>query len=163
MKCINFDLKKLWNKEDKSLEIRFKKLTDTAIMPVRADDGSAGYDLYSDNDNDVVIRPGTTESIPTNIAMAIPEGYFGAIYARSGLAFRNGIRPSNAVGIIDSSYRGNVMIGLYNDSDEPFIVTPNMRVAQLIIQKYSTVSFVEVEELDDTERGANGFGSSGLQ
>ena len=145
------------------MEIKFKKLSDTAKVPVRADNGSAGYDLYSDIDKTITIKPHTTESIPTNIAISIPDGYFGAIYARSGLAFRNGIRPCNAVGVIDSSYRGNIMVGLYNDSDEPFLVSQSMRIAQLILQKFEEIEFTKVEELDDTERGLNGFGSTGLQ
>ena len=145
------------------MKIEFKKLSDTAIVPKRGSEEAAGWDLYSDITEDITIKPHTTEAIPTNIAVAIPNGYFGGVYARSGLAFRNGIRPSNAVGIIDADFRNGIMVGLYNDSDEPFTVTQNMRIAQLIIHKFEEIEFIEVETLDDTERGLNGFGSTGLQ
>jgi dUTP pyrophosphatase len=94
--------------------------------------------------------------------MAIPSGYFGAVYARSGLATKKGLRPSNCVGILDADYRGNVIVALHNDTDELMEVNPHERIAQLIIQKFEPIVFNEVEELDDTERGVGGFGSTGV-
>ena len=166
MKCINFDLKKLWNKEDKTdskLKIEFKKLTDTAKVPTRGSDFSAGYDLYVDTQTDTYIRPHETVMFPINIAVSIPKGYFGGIYSRSGLSTKSGLRPATCTSVIDSDYRGPIFIGIHNDTDEDRMIAAGMRVAQLIIHKFEEIDFVEVEELDETERGEGGFGSTGLQ
>ena len=144
------------------MKVKFKKLSDTAKVPKRADGDSAGYDLYSDVNGSMLIKAHSSEAVPTNIAVHIPEGFFGAIYARSGLAFRNGIRPVNCTGIVDSGFHDGIKVGLRNDSDEDFIVTQNMRIAQLILQKFEEIDFVEVEDLGESERGLNGFGSTGL-
>jgi dUTP pyrophosphatase len=144
------------------MEIKIKKLTETATIPTCGTAESAGYDLYGDNDDVIQIAPHSTIKIPTGIAMAIPNGYFGAVYARSGLATKKGLRPSNCVGILDADYRGNVIVALHNDTDELMEVNPHERIAQLIIQKFEPIVFNEVEELDDTERGVGGFGSTGV-
>jgi dUTP pyrophosphatase len=144
------------------MEIKIKKLTETATIPTCGTAESAGYDLYGDNDDVIQIAPHSTIKIPTGIAMAIPSGYFGAVYARSGLATKKGLRPSNCVGILDADYRGNVIVALHNDTDELMEVNPHERIAQLIIQKFEPIVFNEVEELDDTERGVGGFGSTGV-
>jgi dUTP pyrophosphatase len=144
------------------MRINIKKLTETAIIPTCGTAESAGYDLYGDNDDVIQIAPHSTIKIPTGIAMAIPSGYFGAVYARSGLATKKGLRPSNCVGILDADYRGNVIVALHNDTDELMEVNPHERIAQLVIQKFEPIVFNEVEELDDTERGVGGFGSTGV-
>lgn len=142
--------------------IRFKKLSEHATMPTKAHREDAGYDLYACMNYDMVfIPPHNTLMIPTDIAVAIPEGYFGGIYARSGLATKKGLRPANATGIIDSLYRGNIIVALHNDSDIDQCVQNGERIAQLIVQPYLQFDFTEVDELDDTERGEGGFGSSG--
>ena len=145
------------------MDIKCKKLSQTATMPTQGSTDAAGYDLYADIDAPVSVNPGVTEKIPTNISMAIPKGYFGGIYARSGLSIKNGLRPANCVGVIDSDYRGNVIVALHNDSDTPFVVDPGMRIAQIIIQKHESVSFIETDTLDDTTRGEGGFGSTGTK
>jgi dUTP pyrophosphatase len=144
------------------MRINIKKLTETATIPTCGTAESAGYDLYGDNDDVIQIAPHSTIKIPTGIAMAIPNGYFGAVYARSGLATKKGLRPSNCVGILDADYRGNVIVALHNDTDELMEVNPHERIAQLVIQKFEPIVFNEVEELDDTERGVGGFGSTGV-
>lgn len=144
------------------MEIKIKKLSETATIPTCGTAESAGYDLYGDNDDVIQIAPHSTIKIPTGIAMAIPNGYFGAVYARSGLATKKGLRPSNCVGILDADYRGNVIVALHNDTDELMEVNPHERIAQLVVQKFEAIIFNEVEELDDTERGVGGFGSTGV-
>ena len=141
--------------------MRIKKLTETAILPVRSTDGSAGYDLYVDSDKDVIILPGQTEVLHTNIAMEIPKGYFGAVYARSGISTRQGLRPSTCVSVIDSDYRGEVGLPIYNDSDDPQKIKAYSRVAQMVIQPCLTPELEVVDSLDDTDRGTGGFGSTG--
>ena len=143
------------------MRVRIKKLTPTAKMPTRMSEDAAGYDLYVDSEEHVMIRPGQIVPLKTGIAMEIPKGYFGAIYARSGLATRQGLRPPNCVGVIDSDYRGNIGVGLINDTDVPQIIQPYERVAQIVIQPFVSVEFVEVDELSETERGNGGFGSTG--
>lgn len=104
----------------------------------------------------------TTVKIGTGIAVEIPNGYFGAVFARSGLATKEGLRPANAVGVCDSDYRGEYIVALHNDSDTPRTVTPGERIAQLVIMPYLQVDFEEVNELSDTVRGEGGFGSTGV-
>lgn len=141
--------------------INIKILTETAKIPTRQHEGDAGYDLYADIQEPVIIEPHTTEFIHTGIAMEIPDGYFGAIFARSGLATNEGLRPANCVGVCDSRYRGEYKVGLHNDSVNAKIVSPGDRIAQLVIMPYLSVEFNEVDELSDTERGDGGFGSTG--
>lgn len=147
-------------KESKVLIMKIKKLNDNAIIPTRGSEYSAGYDLYSTEN--VVIEPHQTYLISTGWAIEIELGYFGAIFARSGLAAKEGLRPANCVGVIDSDYRGPVKVALHNDSELARSVTEGERIAQLIIIKYSPIEeFNIVEELEETKRDAGGFGSTG--
>lgn len=145
-------------------EIKIKKLKENAIIPKRGSDYAAGYDLYACTgmNNGVKIWGGETRKIGTGISMAIPEGYFGAIFARSGLATKNGIRPANCVGVIDSDYRGEIIVALHNDSVDEFTVKDGERIAQLVIMPYLAVDFIETNALDETDRGIGGFGSTGI-
>lgn len=141
--------------------LKIMKITGTAKVPTRGSADAAGYDLYADNEKPITIEPGEIKPITTGIAMEIPKGYFGAVYARSGLATKQGLRPPNCVGVIDSDYRGNIGVGLINDTDIPQIIQPHERVAQIVIQPCLDVEFELVEELSKTERGTGGFGSTG--
>lgn len=142
--------------------MRVKKFTETAILPTRSTEGSAGYDLYVDIDKEVDIPPNYTAMLHTNIAVEIPRGYFGAVYARSGLSTKKGLRPATCVSVIDSDYRGEIGLPIYNDDSEHFqTIQPHERVAQLVIQPYIAPDLEEVDELDETDRGESGFGSSG--
>ena len=141
--------------------MKIKRLNKSAIVPTRGSDYSAGYDLYACLDAASVIIPAhTTLLVDTGWAMEISRGYFGAIFARSGIATKRGLRPANCVGVIDSDYRGPVKVALHNDSNEPQTITNGERIAQLVIMNYSVVNFEEVDELEDTERGTGGFGST---
>lgn len=141
--------------------IKVKRVTATAIIPERKTIGAAGFDLYADIDAPVIVRPHTTVMIYSGIAFSIPDGYFGAIYARSGLSVKSGLRPATCVSVIDSDYRGNVGLPMHNDTDTERVINPNERVAQIVFQKALTPKLEVVAELDNTERGDNGFGSSG--
>lgn len=143
------------------MKIEIKKLTETAKLPTRGSDRAAGYDLYADIQESVLIKPHTTTKIGTGLAVAIPEGYFGAIFARSGLATKQGLRPANCVGVCDEDYRGEYIVALHNDTDMNQIIEPGDRIAQLVVLPYLLVEFEEVTELSETERGAGGFGSTG--
>ena len=152
------------------MDMNFKKLYKDAKTPTRGSEYAAGYDLYAcgygntmyDAQNwSVFINPGDTIKINTGIAVEIPEGYFGAVYARSGLACKAGLAPANKVGVIDSDYRGELIVCLYNQSPIPQKISKRDRIGQLVIQPYQAVTWNEVSDLDDTERGANGFGSTG--
>ncbi len=143
------------------MNINLKKLTKTAIIPTRGSSQAAGYDLYADIDEPVTIKPHMTEMIHTGIAIEIPDGYFGAIFARSGLAAKQGLRLANCTGVCDSDYRGEYMVALHNDSIITRIVNPGERIAQLIVMPYLHVEFNETDELTSTERGEGGFGSTG--
>jgi dUTP pyrophosphatase len=144
-----------------SLEIKIKKLNSTAIIPTRGSAYAAGYDLYSNNSESITINAHETVKIGTGLSIEVPEGYFGGIFARSGLATRNGLRPANCVGVGDSDFRGEYVVALHNDSNVPYTVQPNERIAQLVVIPYLHYDFIEVDELTDTERGSNGFGSTG--
>lgn len=143
------------------MEIKIKKLNQNAVIPTRGSASAAGCDLYACTDKPIAISAGETVKIGTGLAIAVPEGFFGAIFARSGLATKKGLRPSNCVGVADSDYRGEYIVALHNDSSVTQIVEPGERIAQLIILPYWITDFKEVEELDETERGAGGFGSTG--
>lgn len=142
------------------LTINFKKLNENAIMPTFGTEFSAGADLYSAED-DVVVNPGETKFIGTGIATAIPVGTVGLVYARSGLACKKGLAPANKVGVIDSDYRGEIKVALHNHGKEPQTVVKGERVAQMVITPYFAVNYVETSDLDQTERGEGGFGSTG--
>lgn len=143
--------------------MRIKFLNDRAKMPTNGSQYAAGYDLYAAIEEPVTIYPGTCEKIGTGLAMEIPTGYFGAIFARSGLATKQGLRPANCVGVVDSDYRGEVIVALHNDSNEARQVQPDERIAQLVLIPYGVVEkFEVVDDLEDTDRGAGGFGSTGI-
>lgn len=143
--------------------MRIKFLNDRAKMPTNGSQYAAGYDLYAAIKEPVTIYPGTCEKIGTGLAMEIPTGYFGAIFARSGLATKQGLRPANCVGVVDSDYRGEVIVALHNDSNEARQVQPDERIAQLVLMPYGVVEkFEVVDDLEDTDRGAGGFGSTGI-
>lgn len=143
------------------MHVKVKKLTETAKLPTRGSVFSAGFDLYADNNVDITIHPHETRKIGTGLALEIPDGYYGAIFARSGLATKEGLRPANCVGICDSDYRGEYIVAIHNDSNEDRVIEPKERIAQLIIMQYPHITFEEVDELSDTSRGEDGFGSTG--
>lgn len=142
------------------MKIRLKRLSETAILPSRGSSEAAGYDLYADIE-ETRILPGETKKIPAGISVEIPSGYFGGIFARSGLSTKEGLRPANCVGVVDADYRGPVMVALHNDSDVERVITPGEKIAQMVIMPFLAVEFEEVEDLSDTERGEGGFGSTG--
>ncbi len=142
--------------------LKVKKLRNNAVIPKRATPGSAGMDLYACIDEEIPLVPGKLAVIPTGIAIELPsKNYMANIYARSGLGVKHGICLSNGVGVIDSDYRGEVCVGLCNVSDKEYTVTPGERIAQLVIAPVSIMEVEEVQSLDDTQRGAGGFGSTG--
>ena len=141
--------------------IKVRKLREGAQLPTYGTAFSAGADLYACLDGDVTILPGETKKIPTGIAMELPEGTAGLIYARSSLGTKKGLAPANKVGVVDSDYRGEFMIFLHNHSAEPQTIAHGDRVAQLLVTPVYTPGFVEAQELSDTLRGAGGFGSTG--
>lgn len=142
--------------------MRIKLLNDKAQIPTRATDQSAGYDLYAANEEPIIIGPGENGTIPLGFATEIPVNMYGAIYARSGLASRDGLRPANCVGIIDSDYRGEWMVVLHNDSGSYRDVTAGDRIAQVVFGNVMPQSFEPVDNLPNTERGNGGFGSTGV-
>ena len=141
--------------------IPVKKLHPAAVLPSSGSAYAAGYDLHACLEGPVTIPAGKTVKVGTGLSMEIPEGYFGAVFARSGLASKSGIRPANCVGVCDSDSRGEYIVPLHNDTDMDYIVQPGDRIAQLIVMPYLGVQFEEVPELTDTVRGTSGFGSSG--
>lgn len=144
--------------------IRIKKLRDNAKIPYRATPGSAGMDLYACLDEAVTIEPHQIRLIPTGIAIELESAdYVAYIYARSGLAIRHGIAPANCVGVIDSDYRGEVCVGLVNQTEEAFTVDPDERIAQMVIAPVVLPQIVVTDELSGSERGAGGFGSTGTK
>lgn len=143
------------------MKINIKKLNGKAIVPAYGSEFAAGADLYACIESEVEIAPHTTAVIPTGIALELPVGYAGLIYARSGLATKKGLAPANKVGVVDCDYRGEVKVALHNHSEAVQKVDIGERVAQLVITPYITAQFVEAEQLSDTARGAGGFGSTG--
>lgn len=144
------------------MKLKIKRLRENAKIPFRATAGSAGMDLYACIDEPVTLALGEKAVIPTGIAIALPSPELGAfIFARSGLAIKHGIGLLNAVGVIDSDYRGEVCVGVINQLPEPYTINPGERIAQLVIMPVSLIEPAEVDELDETERGAGGFGSTG--
>lgn len=147
----------------RKVPVNIKKLKANAALPVYSSAAAAGADLRACLEEDVIIRPGKTEMISTGLAMEVPEGYAGLIYARSGLASKCGLAPANKVGVIDSDYRGEIMVALHNHSEEAAVISHGERIAQLIITPYLTAEFTEKEVLEETERGFGGFGSTGIK
>ena len=143
------------------MKINIKRLNDNAMIPTRGSEYAAGYDLYACIENPITIPSHCTEKIGTGLAIEVPKGYFGAIFARSGLATKQGLRPANCVGVCDSDYRGEYIIALHNDTDETKLIMPGERIAQLVVIPFLEVEFNEVDELNNTERGTGGFGSTG--
>ena len=145
------------------MQIQVKKLRENAVLPRRGSMSAAGYDLYAaPADGDVVeIAPHTTAMIGTGLAVAIPEGWFGGVFARSGLASKQGLRPANCVGVIDADYRGECTVALHNDTDTPRVIQPGDRIAQLVILPFLAAEFEDADTLSETDRGAGGFGSTG--
>lgn len=146
--------------------IKLKKLKKNAKLPERGTEQAAGYDLFAAIDKNVTINANETVKIGTGIAIEIPDGYFGAVFARSGLSTKEGLRPANCVGVIDSDYRGEIIVALHNDNswDKGILgkkIVPGQKIAQLVIMPYLSVDFQEVEELEDTARGTGGFGHTG--
>ena len=142
-------------------KIRVKRLCPEAILPTYGSEYAAGADLYARLDAPVTIQPGETFWVSTGISLEIPQGYAGLIYARSSMGTKRGLAPANKVGVIDSDYRGEVRVVLLNHSNQPQIIAPGERVAQLVITPVYTPGFEEVQELNDTQRGSGGFGSTG--
>lgn len=143
------------------MRVNIKRLNENAIIPTRATEYSAGMDLYACTSTPVVIAPHETVMIGTGLAMELPEGHFGAIYARSGLASKQGLAPANKVGVIDMDFVGEIKVALHNHSDIPQTINPMERIAQLVVTPYLAIEFNEVDELVETERGDRGFGDSG--
>ena len=146
-----------------AVEINIKKLREDAIIPTYGSDYAAGADLYACLDEDLTINPHETVFVGTGIALEVPEGYAGLIYARSGLSCKRDLAPANKVGVVDADYRGEVTVALHNHGTEPQTIDKNERIAQMVIAPFLAVSFNEVDELSDTVRGAGGFGSTGTK
>lgn len=142
-------------------EIKLKKVNEKATIPTYGTEYAAGCDLYACIESAEVLNPGETKLIKTGIAIETPIGYASFIFARSGLASKKGLAPANKVGVVDSDYRGEVMVALHNHSNEVRQIEPQERIAQLVIIPYLKAAFKEVDELDDTKRGEAGFGSTG--
>ncbi len=145
----------------KKNKIEIKLLNDNAIIPTYGSEYSAGADLYANIKDKIAIKPHETVFINTGISLAIPEGFAGFIFARSGLGCKKGLAPSNKVGVIDSDYRGEIIVALHNHSEETHEINPNDRIAQIVFMPYVKGLFEVVENLDDTTRGNGGFGSTG--
>lgn len=149
------------NEEKMKQTVKLKKLTPDAIIPTYGTEFAAGADLYSSIKEDIVINPKETKFINTGIALEIPNGLVGLIYARSGLACKKGVAPANKVGVIDSDYRGEIIVALYNHSENPLIISYGDRIAQFVLTPYITANFEEADELSESVRGNGGFGSTG--
>lgn len=145
------------------MQIAIKKLRENATLPVYGSEYAAGADLYACIDGEITVNPHETAFIPTGLALELPVGYAGLIYARSGLATKKGLAPANKVGVVDCDYRGEVKVALYNHSEVMQTVSAGERVAQLVITPYLTAEFIEKSELSQTVRGAGGFGSTGAK
>ena len=141
--------------------MRVKKLRENAIIPTYGSPDAAGADLYACLEDDVTIEPGKTVFIPTGLAMEVPKGYAGLIYARSSMGTKRGLAPANKVGVVDSDYRGEVMVALHNHGQQPQVVAHGERIAQLLVTPVLAPAFEECDDLTDTQRGTGGFGSTG--
>ena len=145
------------------MTLNFVKLDKNAIVPTYGTNMSAGADLYALPNGDITVKAGDTVLIHTGIALQIPEGLGGFIFARSGIATKRGLAPANKVGVIDSDYRGEIMVSIHNHSNIDQTVLSGERVAQLVIMPYIKADFNECESLDETERASGGFGSTGTK
>ena len=141
--------------------VRVKRVSEYAKLPTRGSEKAAGYDLYAALSEPVKIQPHGTVKIDTGLQFELPDGYFAAIFARSGIAAREGLRPANCTGVCDSDYRGNYIVAMHNDSEEVRVIEPGERIAQMIVMPYLAVEFEEARELTQTARGDGGFGSTG--
>ncbi len=141
--------------------MKIKKLRENATIPTYGSSGAAGADLYACLTEEITIAPNQTVFIPTGIAMAIPKGYAGLIYARSGMACKRDLAPANKVGVIDSDYRGEIIVALHNHGTQPQTVSHAERIAQMVIAPVLMEEYDLVDDLDDTDRGSGGFGSTG--
>lgn len=142
-------------------KVSVKKLDERATLPTYGSEFAAGADLYALTDGELIIKPDETAFVHTGLALEIPEGFAGLVYARSGLACKRGLAPANKVGVIDSDYRGEIMVALHNNSDKEQTVVNGERIAQLVITPFLKVDFSETDELSETVRGGGGFGSTG--
>ena len=142
-------------------KVAVKKLREGAILPTFGSNEAAGADLYACLEHDVTIAPGETVFVPTGLAMELPRGYAGLIYARSGLACKRGLAPANKVGVVDSDYRGEFIVALHNHGSQPRTISHGERIAQLVVTPVLIPEYIEVETLSDTQRGTGGFGSTG--
>ena len=145
------------------LTIAVKKLHENAVLPTYGSEFAAGADLYALTDTEITFAPGETKLVRTGLAMEIPEGYAGLIYARSGLASKRGLAPANKVGVVDADYRGEVMVALHNHSTVEQKIAAGERIAQLVVAPFLKAVFTETETLSDTARGEGGFGSTGTK
>lgn len=145
------------------MDVKIKKLNENAILPTYGSPFAAGADLYACEGKEITIEAGKTVLVHTGIALEIPEGYAGFIYARSGIATKRGLAPANKVGVVDSDYRGEIMVALHNHSDADQTIADGERIAQMVIAPYLAVNFILADELDDTVRGTGGFGSTGTK
>lgn len=143
--------------------VNIKKLDSRATIPTYGSEFAAGADLYACLDSDLTIEPGCTQFVHTGIALEVPVGYAGLVYARSGLACKRGLAPANKVGVVDSDYRGEIMVALHNHGTQPQTISHGERIAQFVITPCLKVAFNEVDELDQTVRGEGGFGSTGTK
>lgn len=142
--------------------IKVKKLYEDAQRPTQGSEKAAGFDLYAYTTEPITIQPGETVKVGTGIAVRPPEGMFGAIFARSGLATKQGLRPANCVGVCDEDYTGEYIVAMHNDSAEERVINNGDRIAQLVFMPYFTAEIIEVEDLETTDRGDGGFGSTGV-
>lgn len=145
------------------MELKIKKVKENAKIPTRGSDGAAGFDLYACIDEPLTLNKGDTALIPTGIAIAVPDGYAAFIHSRSGLSIKKGICLLNSVGVVDSDYRGEVCVGVIKATDGPYTIEPGERIAQMVIKAVEIPELIETDELDETERGAGGFGSTGTK
>ena len=161
----NYRLTVFYSREKENImpKIAVKKLDERAVLPTYGSDFAAGADLYALTDGEVTFAPNETKLIRTGLAMEIPEGYAGLIYARSGLASKRGLAPANKVGVVDADYRGEVMVALHNHSGVEQKIAAGERIAQLVVAPFLKAEFCQAEELSDTVRGAGGFGSTGTK
>ena len=145
------------------MKLKIKKVRENAKIPTRGTDGAAGFDLYACIDKPLTLNKGDTALIPTGIAIAVPEGYAAFIHSRSGLSIKKGICLLNSVGVVDSDYRGEVCVGVIKATVEPYTIEPFERIAQMVIKQVCIPTLVETDELDETDRGTGGFGSTGTK
>ena len=141
--------------------IKVKKLDERAMLPAYGSEYAAGADLYAVSDGAITFLPGETKFVHTGLAMQIPVGYAGLVYARSGLATKRGLAPANKVGVIDADYRGEIMVALHNHSEKEQTIESGERIAQLVVTPFLKAEYTEAESLSDTARGEGGFGSTG--